>query len=398
MQCMSMSKMFTPNRQASELVDTVTPRFYCFIVRYFLYRPDTVVIVLAFTMAAPSPTAQPSSYLLGDRGIIRFLAAFGMPAVRVCARSHRLLAPMRYRYATVLAGLLYTALAVHLFKNVQLLWLYRSKHFLSSLSDTFRGLSIIYAYQLMIVLAMSRCQGIVAYFNRLATFDAAVWRRFAVRSDCERVRRSFWWHTGGIVLNYLTFSLMSSLWYYGRRSVGDALFVTVYTSTAIGMGVATVFLQYAAHSCEVRYRCVRQRLAAAVQWNHVGDISRETHNNGRKCSTADDVTAAMRFLNELDEIKEQLQQAFGALLSWKLAINGVNVIVSVYFFVYKLNNRSGHDLVRAIVDYVTYEVPFIVSDVLMVGHFQAIGDEVSGAKTPASAAFRLICVLVVALK
>lgn len=308
----------------------------------------------------------PGSFLFADRIIIKFVAAFGMPPIYYDHTLDHLDCTRLRRNCTLLAVTVYVVFTVYLYNRVQLDLLYQSVHWLSSLSDAVRGFSITYAYQLLVCVALVQRRRYTVYFNQLVEVDRHILQRFGVQPDGARVRRAFWRHMGGWLLNYVLLSWTSGMYYYGILSVADCLFVTAYLVTAIGQGVATVFAQYAAHGCQVRFECIRLRLAEAVQasmGNRLGDV-----------------TAAMQLLSEMDEIKEHLSNAFGSLMTWKLAIDGLNAILSVYFSCFKLLHRSGSDLIRAIVDSVTYELPFHVSNVLMVGYFQAIGDEVSDAQ------------------
>lgn len=310
----------------------------------------------------------PSSYLSADRKIIKFIAVFGMPSVYYNRHLDRLTCSRLRLNCTLLAVTVYFVITLYLFNRVQMVYLFRSEHWLASLSDVVRGSSITYAYQLLVCVALVQRRRYTAYFHQLVEVDRHIWQRFHVQPDGDRVRRAFWRHMSGWVLNYLLLAWPSSMYYYGTVSLADCLFVTAYLVTAIGQGVVTLFVQYAAHCCQVRFECIRQRLAEAVQ-DRVGD-------------RLGDVTAAMQLLNEMDEVKEHLSNGFCSLLTWKLAIDMLNAVLSVYFTCFKLLHRSGPNLVRGLVDFSTYELPFQVSNVLMVGYFQAIGDEVSDAITP----------------
>lgn len=322
-----------------------------------------------------APQPQPTeSYLSADRLILKFCAVFGLPSVQYDRNVNRLRCTRLRRNCTVLAVIVHFVAALYLFDRVQLQSLYQYPKKLSTLSDTFRGLSITYAYQLLVCVALVQRRRYTVYFHRLCDVDRNIWLRFGVLPDGRRVRRAFWRHIGGWLANYVLLAWPSAMYYYGTTSLADCLFIAAYMVTAIGQGVATVFVQYAVHSYQVRFGCIRQMLAAAVA-------------DGCGQRRLDDVMAAMHLLSDLDEVKEHLSNGFGKLLVCKLVIDALNAIVSVYFSCYKLIHRSGADLVRAMMDYVTYELPFIVSNVVMVGYFQAVGDEVSKAKTPGSMLF-----------
>lgn len=308
-----------------------------------------------------------STFLAGDRNIYRLLSMLGLPAFHYDRRADLLVCTTVRLLWTLFVVIMYTLGTIELFYRVQIEWFLNSTRWLSSLSDTVRSMSITYAYQSLIIVTLCYRQRYATYFNFLNDVDRSIWSLFAVRPDYGAVRRSFWWLTGVWLFNHLLVSLPIELYFTASKKMVYAnelenlCFTSEYCVTAIGLGMTSIFLSYVAHCLQIRYACMRARLAEAVAG--YGQLH--------------EVKAAMLMLDEMETAKELLNDGFGPLLMWKLAIDGLNVVTSVYFTIYKLFNRGVIDKVHAVFTYVLYESSYVVVDVVMVHYFQALGDEVS---------------------
>lgn len=302
----------------------------------------------------------PKSYLHSDRRIIQYIAAFGMPPIRYDPTTDKLICPANFCRWTLAVVTIYAIGAFILFYRVQYAILLDGVT-VSRLSDTFRGLSTAYAYQILILVAVMNRRLYANFFNDLSEIDCRIWRRFGVKSDYAVVRRHFWCHTWVWSLNYVLVSFPIALHFYASRSFGDVMLMVSYVLSALGLGVCTVFVQYAAHTCLVRFVCLR------------GQLLKSLYGEGNLC----DFRATLRLLDDMDIVKEALHDSFGTLLTWKLAIDGVNVIASLYFLCFRLLNSTFWRGVKSFLDYAFFEFPFILANILMVGYYQGIGDEVS---------------------
>lgn len=298
--------------------------------------------------------ASRQSYLNDDRHIYTWLAFFGVPPIHYDRHTDRILCTVTARNWAIFVLVGNFCGAVYLFYTVQMRWFVNSSHFLSSVTDISRGVATMYAYEVLIVVAVLQRHRYARYFNYLSELDA----QYGRPSD-DIVRRQFWWHAVGLYGNWLLVSMPVGIYVNGDRRLDDSAYMVEYIIMGLVIGTVSVFLQYAAHCLQVRYACVRHCLLAAVG-GYGG-------NNEVKC--------AMRMLSAMEEAKEQLNRGFGTILLAKLAIDGVNVILSVYLVICKIRGPD-FEWIRFF-DYAAYEWPFMLTNVFMVKVYQALGDEVS---------------------
>lgn len=327
-------------------------------------HPSCVMDAIRTHSVAAQTTNVPvckTSFLYDDRRIFQFLSAFGMPALDLNLDADQLLCLSARRNWTLLCLLINLALVIVLYVHVQLEWLARSNDWLASFTDAIRGLSNMYAYELLIVVALLHRQRYAAYFNYLNDIDRNFGQLFDIGPNRALVRRTFWVHSAWLLFIYVCVSTPMGIYFFGKASVPEASYMIEYAVMAIMMGMVTMFLQYAAHSCQIRYACARECLSVAM---------------GRASVRLVEVKSAIRLLSDVDQAMEQLNESFGTLLACKLTIDGTNTILVVFITMFKLTHDGLVHKVR-LLDYVLYEWPYIFVAFLMVRYFQAIGDEVS---------------------
>lgn len=240
---------------------------------------------------------------------------------------------------------------------MQLRWFVLSSHFLSSFTDLSRGLATMYAYEVLLLVAALQRHRYAEYFNYLKEMDVS----FPCLCDAKlaaSVRRTFWWHVGGLLGNWLLISMPVGIYVNGDGRLADSAFMVEYIIMGLVIGVMTGFLQYAAHCLQVRFVAVRRYLTVAVS------------GYGREA----EVKCVLRMLSAMETAKEKLNSGFGTMLLLKIAIDGVNIILSIYLVICKMRGEDFTFL--RFFDYAVYEWPFMLANVVMVNVFQALGDEV----------------------
>lgn len=302
-----------------------------------------------------------------DKRVFTFLSIFGMPPMHYDRRSHRIICTTARRNWTFIGLLIYTACAIVLFVRVQIRHLFISKRLLSIFSDTVRTLSMAYAFQSLIAVALRKRQQYADFFNFLYQLDVMIAAQLHRWPDCSAPRRKFWRHSGLWLANHVLIAWPLEMYFWHGQRLEFKFFLVADSLAAIGIGLTTFFLEFAAYSCQVRYACLCECLRKALY----AGIDVESGDS------AADVRASIGMLCELDTAKELLNgSGFGTLLTLKLLIDGLTVITSVHFAIYKLLNHSALDKLHTFFTYAFFQFPYIVANVLMVQHYKAIGDQV----------------------
>lgn len=306
-----------------------------------------------------------SSYFpsAGDVYIFKFLSFFSMPPVYYKRCNRSLVCTRLRRNWTLLCLCIYTACAIVLFIRVQIRHLFVSKRLLSIFSDTLRTMSMAYAYPTLMAIAIRNRQQYADYFNFLYQLDGNICAHFKRWPDCLAPRRKFWLQIGMWLANHMLVAWPLEMFFWHGQRLEFYFFLAADAIAAIGIGVTTFFLEFAVHSCQVRYACLCACLREALE---------TSDSRG-----SDDVRTSIVMLSELDTAKELLNASgFSTLLTVKLIIDGVTVITSLHFAIYKLLNNSALDKLHTFFTYVFFQFPYIIADVLMVQHYQALGDQV----------------------
>lgn len=283
-----------------------------------------------------------------------------MPSLYYDPRTGQLHSSLIKRNWVVCVATLNMFVAYELFVNVQIRWTNISLNYLSSTADSLRGFATTYAFQSLVFVAVMCRHRYAAYFNFLQRIDRGLRNQLNVGPDIGAARRSFWRYAGWLLSNYLIVSLPFSIALYGKDTVVEFAYMLEYGLMAIWMGLISGFLRYAAHCCLVRFACVRGRLEMAVG---LGGNRRDVH-------------LVILLLEEMDVAKQMLNDGFNALLTCKLAIDGLNMIISVYLITFNIINHGGVFAIKFL-ESMFYEIPYFITDVLMVQIYHRLGNEVS---------------------
>lgn len=283
-----------------------------------------------------------------------------MPALNYDPLTDRLRSRLVTRNWAICMVVLNVSVAFVLFAFVQIRWTLVEANYLSSTADSFRGFATIYAFESLIVVAVLNRHRYAAYFNHLHHVDRCLLRYLDIAPNVDEVRRGFWRFATWLLSNYIVISIPLSVHVYGSKSLAEAAFMFEYGLMAIWMGLTSGFLRYAAHCCLVRLTCVRIRLAQAVG----------AAGNRR------DVHVVILAMDEMDAAKQMLNDGFNMLLTWKLGVDGLNTILSVYLIIFKVFNNGGIFTIQ-FVELMFYEMPYLIADILMVLVYHNIGVEVS---------------------
>lgn len=315
-------------------------------------------------VTSPAVSSTHYNFPYDDRLIFRFLSIFGCTAFDYDSLTDRIRCSTANRNWALCMAAAHFAHGSAMFFYIQLMWLERYSHtYLSSIADTCRSFAIAYSYQSLIVVTVFLRHRYAAYFNRIRAIDKMMRLQLGITPDGMPIRRQFWWFAGVLFSNYSVVSLPLTLYEYsGQQTFGEFFYTLEYMFMALMIGMSTLFLRYAAHCCLVRYMCLRIHLADCV--------GLELN------STPSSVKAVVRAIGELDEAKEILNEGLGMLLLWKIFIDGVNLMLSVYVAVFKVATTGIIDNLW-FVGHVFFEWPFVIAHVWMMRIYQAIGDEVS---------------------
>lgn len=302
-----------------------------------------------------------STFLYENRAVFHFLSAFGLPPLGFDRKRNRVYCSSIRCCSTLIGIGIYMIFTIYLFVDFIYGYPANKEISLSNISKIFRGFSTTYAYPSLVVVVVSQRHRYSTFFNQLADIDSKMLSIYGVRTNTTRIRHNFWWHTVCRLVQYIVFALPFELLIFASLSRYNVASVFAYICTAMGMGVATVFAQYAVACCQLRYELVRKQLKATL----LGRGHRR------------DVIASIQLLCDVDATKECLRASMSWLLTLKSAIDYLNVLASIYILSYIVLRRNTSGVLINIAHYVLYELPFIVSDVLMVRQFQSLGDEVS---------------------
>lgn len=309
-------------------------------------------------------TIPEDSFLYTDRFIFNYLSAFQLPSFQYDRSTDRLLCTGYRRNLTLLVVIVLVVVPVTLAYHEALL-VDVDDFVLHNLFRIFRGISTMYAVQSLMIAALSQRKSMAQYFQYLSDFDRRIWAAHGIVPDCQRVRRTFWIQMTVVLINYLFVSMAYLQYQFGVNRPIATAFVVMLNVTSIGQCVANALAQYSAQCCRCRYECVRRELSVSVAAN---DTSSDQLNRLR---------SAVRLLDEIDLAKERLQVSFGSMLTMKITIDYINTLASIFFAFVSLLDPDDSDQWEILAEYGVFEVPLMASGVLMVGHFDCLGAEVS---------------------
>lgn len=303
------------------------------------------------------------SFPYDDRYLFHFLSILGGTALDYDPYTDRIQCTTANRNWALFTAAVHFAHSLVMFFYIQLLWLERySDDYLPSVVDTCRSSAVFYSYQSLAVIAVLQRQRFADYFNLLQDIDKILLQRLYITIDGRAIRRPLWWFLGIMFCNYMLILLPLTLYQYRGQTPGEMVYTFEYMFMAIMMGMSTIFLRYTAHCCLVRYTCLRVRLAEAV-------------SSGQSDASVT-VKAVVYSMGELDGAKEIVNEALGVLLLWKVCIDMLNWMLSVYVMICHVAAKGRIDDL-SFVRHVLYEWPFLIAHVWMMRVYQAIGDEVS---------------------
>lgn len=294
-----------------------------------------------------------------DRRIFTFLSTNGLATLNYDRRTDRIECSASARNWGLIVLVIHLTRSATVFVLVQLSWLSTCANYLSTLTDTVRSFAVTYAFESLMVVALVHRHRYAEYFNHLRAVDRRSQSLLGIYPDGDAVRRHFWCFSAVLFVHYTCFSLTFGIHVFGCMMPG--IFITVeYIVMGILVGWFTVFLRYATHCCVVRYSCLRHRLRKAV----------DVHGG-----SAQDLRRVMLVMQDLDEAKSMLNDSFGTMLTLKLAVDGLVVTLTVYMMLFKLLYDGGFNV--PFVEFLVYECPFVIADVILIRIYQAVGDEVS---------------------